>query len=79
MNRIEVIGADKNKVGHAVKAMRRERGLTQNQVATRMQGYKSTVEMLETGRVRSSIGTVEAVARALGYRLDIIFTEVADE
>jgi ribosome-binding protein aMBF1 (putative translation factor) len=48
-------------------------GLTQEQLAERMETSQSVVARLESGRVRPSTQTLERVASATGTRLKISF------
>jgi len=58
--------------------VRMRAGLTQEQLAKRMQTTQSVIARLESGRVRPSTKTLEKVARATGTRLKISF-EAADD
>lgn len=51
---------------------RTESGLTQEQVATRMQSTQSAIARLEGGGRKPSIATLERYARATGHRLRIV-------
>ena len=48
-------------------------GITQEELARRMETTQSTVARLEGGRVRPSTRTLERFAKATGTRLKIIF------
>ena len=48
-------------------------GMTQEQVASRMETSQSNVARLETGKVEPSIKTLKRYARATGHRLKISF------
>jgi len=48
-------------------------GLTQEQVASRMETSQGNVARLETGKVEPSIRTLKRYARATGHRLKISF------
>lgn len=60
-------------VARALIAARIQAGLTQEQVAERMQTSQSVVARLEAGRVRPSTRTLDRFARATGTRLRITF------
>ncbi|MCY3913363.1 MAG: helix-turn-helix transcriptional regulator [Chloroflexi bacterium] len=51
-------------------------GLTQAQLAKRMETTQSVVARLESGRVRPSTRTLEKIARCTGTRLRISFEPV---
>ncbi len=53
-------------------------GLTQAQLASRMQTTQSVIARMESGRVRPSTKTLEKVARATGTRLRISFEGTGD-
>jgi predicted transcriptional regulator len=52
-------------------------GLTQAELASRMQTTQSVVARLESGRVRPSTSTLQKYAAATGSRLKIVLEEVA--
>lgn len=60
-------------LARALIAARVGAGLTQEQVASRMQTTQSVVARLESGRVRPSTKTLERFADATGTRLRIAF------
>lgn len=51
---------------HFIKQWRKHRGLTQEQLATRLEVATSTISQLETGKQGYSQPTLEALADALG-------------
>ena len=53
-------------------------GLTQAQLAKRMQTTQSVIARMESGRVRPSTKTLEKFARATGTRLRISFEGTGD-
>ena len=62
----------------AVVEARLQAGLTQAELAERMQTSQSAVARLESGRVKPSASTLEKLARATGTRLKISFEPVPD-
>ncbi|SIQ92612.1 transcriptional regulator, XRE family [Rhizobium sp. RU33A] len=62
----------------AVVEARLQAGLTQAELAERMQTSQSAVARLESGRVKPSATTLEKLARATGTRLKISFEPVLD-
>jgi len=60
-------------VAHAVIAARAAAGLTQEQLARRMDTTQSVIARLESGRTRPSTQTLERLAAATGTRLKISF------
>jgi transcriptional regulator with XRE-family HTH domain len=61
----------------AVAKARRRAGLSQAELAQRMQTTQSTVARLESGRGMPSTRTLDRFAKATGHRLKISFTPVA--
>jgi transcriptional regulator with XRE-family HTH domain len=61
----------------AVAKARRSAGLSQAELAQRMQTTQSTVARLESGRGMPSTRTLDRFAKATGHRLKISFTPVA--
>jgi ribosome-binding protein aMBF1 (putative translation factor) len=64
-------------LAHAVIGARVRAGLTQEQLAHRMETTQSVIARLEGGRTRPSTQTLERLAAATGTRLKISF-EPAD-
>lgn len=60
----------------AIAAARAKAGLTQQEVAQRMQTSQSNVARLEAGRTAPSTRTLEKFAEAVGARLKITFEPV---
>lgn len=59
-----------------LQTLRDRAGLTQQQLADRAKVRRETVSRLESGKkVRTSTGTVDAIARALGVRVADLYTE----
>ena len=60
-------------VGQRIRAAREEIGLTQLQLADRMQVTQPVIAALEAGRGNPTVGQLEAVAEALQVGLDVEF------
>jgi ribosome-binding protein aMBF1 (putative translation factor) len=60
-------------LAHAVIKARATAGLTQEQLAQRMDTTQSVIARLESGRTRPSSQTLERLAAATGTRLKISF------
>ena len=60
-------------IAHAVLEARVAAGLTQEQLAQRMDTTQSVIARLESGRTRPSTQTLERLAVATGTRLKISF------
>ena len=65
-------------LARALIAARSQAGLTQAQLAARMETSQSVVSRLESGQAHPSTKTLERIARATGTRLRIAFEEVSD-
>ena len=63
-------------LARALIRARVEAGLTQEQLAQRMQTSQSAIARLESGRFRPSTKTLERLAAATGTRLKITFERV---
>ena len=63
-------------LARAVMAARVTAGLTQEQLAHRMDTTQSVIARLESGRTRPSTQTLERLAAATGTRLKISFERV---
>lgn len=63
-------------LARAVIEARAQAGLTQEQLARRMETSQSVIARLESGRVRPSTQTLERLAAATGTRLKISFEAV---
>jgi len=61
------------RVGVAVKTLRRERRFTQQRLATLMGTCRSYISKLESGRVLPSMQTLESATSALGIDLAELF------
>jgi transcriptional regulator with XRE-family HTH domain len=60
-------------VGQRIRAAREEVGLTQLQLADRMQVSQPVIAALESGRGNPTVGQLAAVAEALQVGLDVDF------
>jgi len=60
-------------VGERIRAARREVGLTQRELAGRLEVSQPVVAALESGRANPTIGQLAAVAEALQMGFDVEF------
>lgn len=65
-------------LARALITARTQAGLTQAQLAVRMETSQSVVSRLESGQAHPTTRTLERIARATGTRLRIAFEEVSD-
>lgn len=57
-----------------VARLRRAAGLTQSELARRIGSTQSVIARLESRKVSPTIATVERIARACGFDLDVVMT-----
>jgi transcriptional regulator with XRE-family HTH domain len=73
---------DENKtlvaLGRAIKAFRKEKGLTQEELARRADLHESYISVLESGRRNPTWPTVDKISRGLGISL-LQLAQRADE
>ncbi|MCL2884024.1 MAG: helix-turn-helix transcriptional regulator [Oscillospiraceae bacterium] len=62
-----------------LEAIRRERGLTQEALAGRLEVSRQTVGSLENGRYNPSITLAFKIARLFGLRIEDIFIDEGEE
>lgn len=67
-----IITKENNKFGNRLKALRIQRGLTQAQLAVRLNISPSTVGMYEQGRREPDNGTLTKICRELNVSLDYL-------
>lgn len=60
-----------------VRALRHDKGLSQEELARRIGSTQPAVARLEAGGLTPTLGTLERIAEALDLRLDIRFARVA--
>lgn len=65
-----------DRLGHAVRLLRRQRGLTQEQLAAAAGIGTRTLVNLESGVKSPGVDTLDAVLTALGATLDELVTEL---
>ncbi len=65
----EVLSARRLKLRRLLRAIRRERGVTQVQLAERLEMVQSKISKYEKGELRLDFVEVEAVCEALGTSL----------
>ncbi|MDL2344001.1 helix-turn-helix transcriptional regulator [Deinococcus sp. MIMF12] len=58
-----------------IKVLRAERGLTQAELAERLDVSRQTVNALETGRYDPSLPLAFRIARLFGLRIEDIFSD----
>lgn len=61
------------KLGRNIKALRKAAGLTQAQLAEMIGLERTSVTNMENGNQRVAVDTLQAIAEATGYRLEVKF------
>jgi transcriptional regulator with XRE-family HTH domain len=61
---------EKEEIGKKIKILRKTRGLTQEQLAEKLNVKRATISNYEIGRRSPHIKELEAIAEALGVNLD---------
>lgn len=61
------------RLGEEVRRLRMERGLSQKELAARMDLPQSVIARLEAGKVEPRLSTLDRVAQALGTKLEVQF------
>lgn len=69
------IGYDKFKLGVLLKAARKEAGMTQEEVAKKLNTKKTAISRLENHSTDFRLSTIEKYAGALGKKLYISFRQ----
>ncbi len=72
-------GPKPTRVSNRIRELRAERGVTQADLAETLGVTRQTVIAIEQGRYSPSLELAFQTARALGVRLDEVFTYRADE
>lgn len=57
-------------IGHKLKILRKTRGLTQQQLADKLQVQRSTISNYEIGRRSPHLNELETIAKILGVNLE---------
>lgn len=60
--------------GHSLREARRKMGVSQNELATRLQVSPPYLSGIENGRSNTTVGQLSAIADALGVVLEIGFS-----
>lgn len=65
-------------VGEEIRRVRKEQGLTQSELAERLQTAPAYISQVEAGKENLTLGSLARIANALRRGLDIGFPLVAD-
>ena len=61
---------EKEEIGHKIRILRKTRGLTQEQLAEKLNVKRATISNYEIGRRSPHIKELEAISEALGVNLE---------
>lgn len=64
---------NKKKLGKRIKELRKNAGLTQEQVAERIEMEQNTISVIESGRNFPTLITLEKIAKVLNVKLSDFF------
>jgi transcriptional regulator with XRE-family HTH domain len=63
---------DMNDAAETIRELRKRHGISQRQLALRAGTSQAAISQLESGRRDLSVGTLERILLALGYRLNVV-------
>lgn len=62
----------RTRIGQRLQEARKEKGMTQQDVASKSGVTRTTVSKIEAGKFNAGVDVVDKLARAMGARLDIV-------
>jgi len=65
-------GAERQRIGQRIAELRKEKGLTQQDIADRTGIQRNHISRIEAGKYSVGFDTLQSIAEALGGRIDII-------
>jgi transcriptional regulator with XRE-family HTH domain len=63
---------ERQRIGQHIAQLRREKGMTQQDLADRVEMQRSHIARIEAGRYSVGLDTLAAIAQALGKRLAFV-------
>ena len=70
--------ATRDRIGIRIALLRKQMGLTQEELAQRAGLQRTHVIRIEAGKFAVTLETIQAIAEALGMTVDIVDTRLAD-
>ena len=70
--------ATRDRIGIRITLLRKQMGLTQEELAQRAGLQRTHVSRIEAGKYAVTLETIQAIAEALGMTVDIVDTRLAD-
>lgn len=65
-------------IGLKLRQLRQVRGITQRELASLLGCQQPAIARLESGRIQPDVVTLERIANALGYRIEMTAVPFAD-
>jgi transcriptional regulator with XRE-family HTH domain len=63
---------ERQRIGQHIAQLRKEQGMTQQDLANRVEMQRSHIARIEAGRYSVGLDTLAAIAQALGKRLALV-------
>jgi transcriptional regulator with XRE-family HTH domain len=63
---------ERQRIGQHIAQLRKEQGMTQQDLANRVEMQRSHIARIEAGRYSVGLDTLTAIAQALGKRLALV-------
>ena len=63
---------ERQRIGQHIAQLRKEQGMTQQDLANRVEMQRSHIARIEAGRYSVGLDTLTAIAQALGKRLEFV-------
>jgi transcriptional regulator with XRE-family HTH domain len=63
---------ERQRIGQHIAQLRKEKGMTQQDLANRVEMQRSHIARIEAGRYSVGLDTLAAIAQALGKRLALV-------
>ena len=63
---------ERQRIGQHIAQLRKEQGMTQQDLADRVEMQRSHIARIEAGRYSVGLDTLTAIAQALGKRLEFV-------
>ena len=70
--------ATRDRIGIRIALLRKQMGLTQEELAQRAGLQRTHVSRIEAGKYAVTLETIQAIAEALGMTVDIVDTRLQD-
>lgn len=65
----------RNRIGQRLQEVRKDKGMTQQDVSAKSGVTRTTVSKIEAGKFNAGVDIVDRLARAMGASLDIVPAE----